>query len=138
SHQGSDNIFVLDIQDKSVRQVTNGFDGKYFVNVTGDGNLIWSQFTAEGYQLRASKISGDKTEIVSLASPSKSFEAFKVAGANHNILEQIPSRTFDTSRYAKGTRLINLHSWRPYYEDPEFSFSLYGQNVLNTLETQLF
>src|SRR5690606_33977645 len=97
-----------------------------------------SQFTAEGYQLRASKISGDKTEIESFASPSKSFEAFKVAGAHHNILEQIPSRTFDTSRYAIGTRLINFHSWRPYYEDPEFSFSLYGQNVLNTLETQLY
>ena len=138
SHQGSDNIFVLDMRDKSVRQVTSGFDGKYFVNVTGGGNLIWSQFTAEGYQLRTSKISGDKSEIVNLASPSKSFEAFKVAGAHQNILEQIPSRTFDTSRYAKGTRLINFHSWRPYYEDPEFSFSLYGQNVLNTLETQLY
>ncbi|MEI9946394.1 MAG: hypothetical protein WDN26_19510 [Chitinophagaceae bacterium] len=47
-------------------------------------------------------------------------------------------RNFPVSKYSKGTRLLNFHSWRPYYEDPEFTFSLYGQNVLNTLETQVY
>ncbi|MBL7750630.1 MAG: hypothetical protein JNN29_04565, partial [Chitinophagaceae bacterium] len=36
------------------------------------------------------------------------------------------------------TRLLNFHSWRPYYEDPEFRFSLYGNNVLNTLESEWY
>ena len=51
---------------------------------------------------------------------------------------EFPARYFPVSKYRKGTRLINFHSWRPYYEDPEFSFSLYGENVLNTLQTQLY
>lgn len=31
---------------------------------------------------------------------------------------------------------INIHSWRPFYEQPEWSFTLYGQNVLNNLQSQ--
>lgn len=32
---------------------------------------------------------------------------------------------------------FNFHSWRPLYERPEWSFTLYGNNVLNTIETTL-
>jgi len=33
---------------------------------------------------------------------------------------------------------LNFHSWRPYYEDPIFTYTLYGQNILNTLQTELY
>ena len=42
-----------------------------------------------------------------------------------------------SKRYKKGTRLINFHSWAPSYEDPEFTFSLYSDNILNTFSNQL-
>ena len=50
----------------------------------------------------------------------------------------VTKRNFPVSKYSKGTGLLNFHSWRPYYEDPEFTFSLYGENVLNTLQTELY
>jgi hypothetical protein len=31
---------------------------------------------------------------------------------------------------------INIHSWRPFYEQPEWSFTLYGENILNTVQSQ--
>src|SRR5690606_16454106 len=51
---------------------------------------------------------------------------------------KLPSRNFESKPYSKSTGLFNFHSWRPYYEDPEFTFSIYGQNILNNLETQLY
>jgi hypothetical protein len=59
-----------------------------------------------------------------------------------DIREILSSDTFNINRpvgpYHKGTRLLNFHSFRPYYEDPEFSFSLYGENVLNTMQTEVY
>jgi hypothetical protein len=40
--------------------------------------------------------------------------------------------------YKKATGLLNFHSWRPYYEDPVFTYSIYGENILNTLQTELY
>jgi hypothetical protein len=31
---------------------------------------------------------------------------------------------------------LNFHSWRPDYTDPNFSFTVFGQNILNTLQTE--
>lgn len=57
----------------------------------------------------------------------------------HDILQDsVSSRGFSVMKYSKGTGLLNFHSWRPYYEDPEFTFSIYGQNVLNTLQTKVY
>ncbi|MGK2861866.1 MAG: TolB family protein, partial [Chitinophagaceae bacterium] len=54
------------------------------------------------------------------------------------LSKDFSNRKFPVGKYKKATRLLNFHSWRPYYEDPEFTFSLYGQNILNTLETELY
>jgi hypothetical protein len=56
----------------------------------------------------------------------------------HDILNRIPQRNFAVTDYKKTTNLLNFHSWRPYYSDPEFSYSIYGENILNTLETELY
>lgn len=39
--------------------------------------------------------------------------------------------------YRKTTRLFNFHSWRPFISDPEYSYSLIGENILNTLLSDL-
>jgi hypothetical protein len=66
---------------------------------------------------------------------------FPVSGENnvHDILlNKVQQRSLPVTDYKKGTRLLNFHSWRPYYSDPEFSFSVYGENVLNTLQTEVY
>ncbi len=37
--------------------------------------------------------------------------------------------------YAQAHRPFNIHSWRIGFEQPEWSFDLYGENVLNTIRT---
>ncbi len=56
------------------------------------------------------------------------------AEANKDSLD---TRSFTTSPYKKSFQLFNFHSWRPMYNAPEYSFSIYGQNVLNTFQSQL-
>ncbi|WP_315824139.1 hypothetical protein [Paraflavitalea speifideaquila] len=40
--------------------------------------------------------------------------------------------------YHKAFRLFNFHSWRPIVEDPDYTFSIIGENVLNTLQSELY
>ncbi|MBO9573550.1 MAG: hypothetical protein J7497_15285, partial [Chitinophagaceae bacterium] len=40
--------------------------------------------------------------------------------------------------YKKSFRLFNFHSWRPYISDPEYSYSLVGENILNTFLSELY
>lgn len=140
SYGGSDNVFALKLADQKIYRITNDVLGNYFVNAA-NGKITWSAFTAEGYQLKQINETPITGEPVDNAITDKLIEPFAVEHAVEIPLiltDTIANRKFPVSNYRKGTRLLNFHSWRPYYEDPEFSFSLYGENVLNTLQTQLY
>jgi hypothetical protein len=139
SYGGADNVFALRLADLKIFQVTQGSPGQYFVNA-GNNRIVYSLFTAEGYQLVEDVISPDRWHAVGEVLTRELKVHFPVSGAalEREILAATPGRHFNVSNYRKTTRLLNFHSWRPYYEDPEFSFSLYGQNILNTLETEVY
>lgn len=141
SYKGNDNVFCIDWKDKQIYRVSNWPLGDYFANAA-EGKLAWSSFTAEGFQLQQADEASLNRELITPLEIQTLQPAYPVAHAS-DIKEvvpggELPLRYFSSSKYRKGTRLFNFHSWRPYYEDPEFTFSLYGQNVLNTLETQLY
>lgn len=140
SYQGNDDVFALRLDNRKIYRVTGGTDGKYFVNA-GDQQLTWSVFTAEGYQLQQMPINQQEWQEVAAAVTDNLAPAFPVALHSKEpveLLPGMPDRQFTVQSYKKGTGLFNFHSWRPYYEDPEFTFSLYGENVLNTLQTELY
>ena len=139
SYGGSDNVFAVRLSDKKIFCITQGSPGQYFVNA-GDDKIVWSVFTAEGYQLQQMNESSVQWQPVDESIVKELEAAWPVSHAKtiNEILSGKSKRNFPVSNYSKGTGLFNFHSWRPYYEDPEFSFSLYGQNILNTLETQVY
>ncbi|MBK5271488.1 MAG: hypothetical protein JJE22_10785, partial [Bacteroidia bacterium] len=149
SFEGNDDVFALRLSDKKIFKISNGPLGNYFVNATDD-TITWSVFTADGYQLKQmpalmTRSGGDEKDTgwkeIAIADEEKLIPAFPVSDADkvHDILvNKVQHRNFPVSDYKKGTRLLNFHSWRPYYSDPEFSFSIYGENVLNTMKTELY
>jgi len=140
SFQGQDNVFCFRLNDKKVYKVTNWPLGNYFANAN-DGKLVWSSFTAEGLQLQRADESALVKEPVTEMEVQALKPAYDVAHAGEIpevVPGELPARYFSSSKYKRGTKLINFHSWRPYYEDPEYTFSLYGENVLNTLQTQVY
>ena len=140
SFNGNDELFVLHLDGNKIFQVTNSGLGNYFVNAN-ENKLIYSNFTADGYQLK--EISLDKMNLKEVdqslfQSPANKFAVAKENEFRSLLLNDLPARKFSTNKYKKGTRLVNFHSWRPYYEDPIFTYTLYGQNILNTLQTELY
>ena len=140
SFSGNDDLYAVDLQSKKIFQLSSGQAGKYFINVKND-KLVYSSFTADGYQLKQMPLPAKMINEVNGLILQESASQYPVARASEYSQQQLsnmPVKNFPSTAYSKSTRLINFHSWRPYYEDPEFTFSLYGENVLNTLETELF
>ncbi|HEU5164284.1 MAG TPA: hypothetical protein VFU29_02020 [Chitinophagaceae bacterium] len=140
SFDGNDEVFMLQLNDKKIFQVSKSSTGNYFVNAFGN-KLVYSNFTADGYQLKEisiDKIALKEIEPSALESPANHFPIAKESDYSGLGLKDISTRNFQTNKYKKGTRLLNFHSWRPYYEDPLFTYTLYGQNVLNTLQTEVY
>jgi hypothetical protein len=140
TYGGNDDVFALRLSDKKIFKISNGPLGNYFVNA-GNGKITWSAFTAEGYQLQQMDEKNIAWSEVGTASAEILTDKFDVAlaGAYGDILlSKVPDRKFAVSKYKKSTKLLNFHSWRPYYSDPIFTYSLYGENVLNTLQTEAY
>jgi len=140
SFSGNDELYGLRLSDKKVYRITQTPLGNYFVNAS-DKKLVWSGFTAEGYQLKEMDVDESKWIEINEMEIKDALVEFPVAHSNelHDILQQqVPNRRFGVGKYKQGGHLFRFHSWRPYFEDPDFTYSIYSDNILNTLSTELF
>jgi hypothetical protein len=48
------------------------------------------------------------------------------------------SGNYPIKKYSKGFRLLNFHSWLPTISDPEYTLSFISENILNTLQTDVY
>lgn len=124
---------------KSVYRIAKNRKGLYHP-VKGKNNaLIVSNFTADGYRLATiepadllwEKLSGKDVALVPL------YVNKVLTTEGSNTLSQITNRTFTIANYKKGYKLFNFHSWRPEYSDPDISFTLLSENILNTLKSEI-
>lgn len=140
SYKGSDEIWAyVESKNTTYRVATNptGFYQATFDK--SNGQLIASAFTADGYRLAGvpsasllwQKIDEGEDALPDLYIPKA------LNQENNSTLQNIPSRRFSIAGYRKSFNLLNFHSWRPYYDHPEFSFTVFGQNILNTFQTEL-
>ena len=141
SQSGNDDLFELDLSGKlpaqSLRQLTFSQTGNYFPNVAGD-SLVWSRFTSNGYRLQKTALSGVKASMLRGDEAYRRAAPFKIAlEAAPNVLAA-NNRTFSEASYKKSTGLFNFHSWRPDYQDPEITYSLFSDNILNTFSNEIF
>ena len=140
SFNGNDDVFALRMSDKKIYKISDGPLGNYYPNA-GNGKITWSSFTAEGYQLKQIDEKDIVWNQVSLSIVEKLADKFPVSHSDKysDVMQnKLMLRNFPVGKYKKGTKLLNFHSWRPYYEDPIFTFSLYGENVLNTFQSELY
>jgi len=134
---GMDDIYSLRLSDKKVFQIVSGVTGKYYPSVYKD-SLTWSAFTSNGLMLQKNELPANANDVdpnlwkeVILPYPVADADGF------YNVVNN-PSRKFPVSRYRQGAHLFNFHSWRPDYTDPEFTLSLFSDNILNTFSNQLY
>lgn len=135
---GADDLYSLDLSNKTVRQITAGGTGNYFPSVWND-TLTWSAFTSNGFRLQEENLKKETPILITEAMWQTPGLPFKVAGEKSTLnLLSTDNRSFTTEKYKKSTGLFNPHSWRPAYEDPEASFSVYSDNILHTFSSEIF
>lgn len=138
SLSGNDDLYAVQLSDKKLTRLTSGQTGHYFPSVSGS-LLTWSAFTSNGYRIEQKALTELEQSEVNPMHVGEEVVPFAVADVHKstNVLVS-PARPFAEKSYSKATGLFNFHSWRPSYVDPEFTFSLYSDNVMNTFSNELF
>ena len=136
--QLKDELYYYDLKTQQMFKTLTAGVGSYFIN-DDFGKLSWSSFTADGFQLSQRNDDAANWQPISIQQFMQ-----KQSGIVANViekqtgLEHLQAINYSSKAYSKFTNPFNLHSWRPNYSDPEFSFTIYGNNILNTTETQLY
>lgn len=133
---GMDDIYSLRLSDKKIFQNISGVTGKYYPSIYKN-NLTWSAFTSNGLMIQQKQL--DNNNEVNASVWKEVILPYPVAGAEttFNATANI-SRSFSESNYKQGAHLFNFHSWRPDYTDPEFTLSLFSDNIMNTFSNEIY
>ena len=100
-----------------------------------NGKYTWSSFTSAGFHL----FSGPgKFREINNAKTENNFYNLKKLQQQINLIADTTVDSRHVKKYSSTFHLFNFHSWRPYFSDPEYSYSLIGQNILNTFQTELY
>lgn len=131
-----DELFCFDTKTQTLFKLKTEGVGSYFPS-GGEGSINWSSFTANGYILKQRK--DPRWQIMSKQDFSNVEEGILSPSVSKNETEiKYIQRADSSTVYPQLHRPINFYTWRPNYTHPEFSFTLYGNNVLNTIQTQLY
>lgn len=138
----ADQLFALDRRTGKLFRLNNHPIGVYGVAVAENGDLFSSVFTANGHQLVRLTASEQLWQEVSAAEQEKPLSNFGVAslqqGVGVNLVQHKAVHDSSTvKRYKQTTRLFNFHSARPELADPEFRYSLFGDQVLSGFSSRL-
>jgi hypothetical protein len=133
---GTDDIYSIRLSDKKTFQIVSGVTGKYYPSLYKD-SLIWSAFTSNGLMLQKSTLPSNAANVSETAWKEVALP-YPVADITTSNIVAGSSRRFPVSQYKQSAHLFNFHSWRPDYTDPEFTLSLFSDNVLNTFSNQIY
>ena len=135
SNNGRDEVWAyINSQNKNYR-VASAPTGLYQADFYKN-KIITSAFTADGYRLATTEPlwqpvnDADTLKDLYVSNPFQK--------QSNNLLENIKARDFKTGGYSRAAGFFNFHSYNPYISDPDYSFILFGQNVLNTIQSQLY
>ncbi|MBG9375890.1 hypothetical protein I5907_06570 [Panacibacter sp. DH6] len=137
SSNGHDEIFAYITTTHKHYRLASYKTGLYQATTDNSGNLVTAVFTSDGYRLGAFKPGWQPAGVQSdTITPLYVTAPFNVQ--DNNLLANLPARTFATAKYPKFYKPFNFHSWIPSFTDPDYSYTIYGENVLNTLQSQLY
>lgn len=135
SHGDTDELYAL--TGKKLYRVktdnVNSGTGNYQVSMY-NGKAAYTSFTAAGFHMHVTENPSLESVNTVLNNPDTGFSLIK----NEDTLVLHNISQYAVTPYSKAFRLFNFHSWRPFITDPDYSFSILSENVLNTLQTEIY
>jgi hypothetical protein len=142
SYHGNDRIFRWKNDQLNILPETepnSHHTGDYQPNALND-KLVWTRFTANGYQLMFATLDSNREKdlsTVKLLPDQSNFGIRSISDSLNEFLSEIPQTNYRVTDYSKSFRLFKFHSRRPYISDPDYSFSFVSENILNTLQSEI-
>lgn len=138
-----DRLFALSVSDHKLYELQNavkpGQIGNYEPAVSA-GKFAWVGFTAVGYTVNQANKRELKWKEISVSMPGNlpnlGITALKNDSAS-DLLTKVQIKPMPVKKYSKTYHLFNFHSVVPGINDPDYSISMIGENVLNTFQSQL-
>jgi hypothetical protein len=115
--------------------------GQYEFHAGPGGSYSWNTFTAVGFHLDTAFAGSLRLEPLAVADWSRPLPVQGILSLNRgpaHLLDSIASGNLPETKYPVASHLINIHSWRPFINDPDYTLSLASENILNTLESEVF
>ncbi|MGI8583135.1 MAG: hypothetical protein ACR2KX_13105 [Chitinophagaceae bacterium] len=143
AHGEEDRLFAFSLKDKKIflwasPPTKNGL-GNYQPSVNIN-KMVWTTFTANGYRLQQAEKSSINWQEISadqFAGKPSDFGISALDKTNADLLASVPHQNLPVLKYHKSLGLLNFHSIEPLVDDPEYTLTLVGENILNTLQSQL-
>lgn len=136
----SDKIMSVQLSTKQINIVKRNDIGLYFPSISKNGDLYFSVFTADGYRLAKQSLADCALTNVpdeTFSNITSLYVAGALQGKKYTAVTNITTPVLAASRYRKSFHLFNFHSWRPVIDDPEYGYSLFGNNLLNNFSSTL-
>lgn len=135
SANGMDGLQALQISTGQVL-LTKPYETGIYQGFWRQGQLTGTTFTADGFRIG----SWDAAAHIGQQHGQNTLKDLYVPQTlSRGIdLSRIEVDSLPSRRYKKSFRLVNLHSWIPEPNEPDYRFTFIGENVLSTLSSELF
>ena len=141
--EGYDRLFAVTLSDRKLYRLSvpaKGI-GAYQPSVTGN-SIVFTTFTANGYRLQEESkmsIGWDPVSSDQWQQPIGTFNIDLTKNKAAGLLTGVPpAEGLPVKKYSQLTGLFNFHSLLPYVADPDYKLSLVGNNILNTMQSELY
>lgn len=124
--QGNKNLlWTYDLNTQQNGPIAEGYTGAYAGDLrTEDEKVVYSSPTADGEQLFSKALNENNSRTLQ--------DLLSI-----QLKDSVSIGNEETKHVKFRDRLFNFHSWRPFYEQPEWSFTVYGENALNKVRSSI-
>ncbi|MBS1730855.1 MAG: hypothetical protein JSS67_08770 [Bacteroidetes bacterium] len=135
AHDQTQETWAFD--DRSKKIFKTGLNGHLITQSTiiPNGHLVSTIFTSNGYRLV--DILPAWEEILPQDTLKGLYVQLPFRKKENEFLQNVPVLTDAVFSYNKWIHPFHFHSWNPFINSPEYSFNVYGQNILNTIQSTL-
>ena len=112
----------------------------YYEPALSDKNISWVGFSANGYKITSVNQKSIEWLEVRQQKPGQLSEMGISAlrrDSSTNLLASVIDSSLKITKYHKSYHLFNFHSLIPNINDPNYTLSIAGENVLNTFQSDL-
>ena len=133
---GVDNIYVLDIEQQKIWQVTSGKYGAYNPTLSKDGKLIYyNEQSRDGFDLVSIPFDPMSWREFSIKEEPEGYARYITEQEGRpTLFDSIPNKQYSTQKYSKLSGIINPVSWGAYFNTTltQADIGIVSQDILST------